>query len=144
MRGPAPKSREHRELAGNPGKRPLDAAVSVTPSGKPRKPLHMTTRAGQKWERMVRDHPDRFDASDAEILALYCETWATWVECKGKVEADGIMHNGKLAPWFSGMERARALMRSMLTQFGMTPADRTRVAMPDDGEKGSEGDGDFD
>jgi P27 family predicted phage terminase small subunit len=92
---------------------------------------------------MVREHAVRFDAADAEILALYCETWATWVECKGMVDDKGVMCGDRLAPWFQGMERARTMMRSILTQFGMTPADRTRVRMPE-GEKGSEGDGDFD
>lgn len=136
MRGRKPRPLELRVIEGNPGKRPLPAPVAVPP-GLPDPPPHLDDAAVAEWIRIVADlgvaglitRPDR------AALAAYCCAYSRWIFAEQKITTFGhiVRHpSGKLmqTPWLAISNQAMLLMHKFLTEFGMTPVSRARVAAP--------------
>jgi P27 family predicted phage terminase small subunit len=70
-RGPKGKPADVKNLEGNPGKRPIKEPVR--PSGKPRKPRHLTGYAAEIWHDVLGAMPESvYTATDAAALVAYC------------------------------------------------------------------------
>jgi len=135
MRGRKPKPTRVKEVTGNPGKRPLNDQEPQLAAGVPDIPAHLNDVARAEWERIA---PQLAAAgvltqADRAALAGYCVAWARWVEAEEKVRASGLLlkdkDSGKLFknPFLAIANEALAQMRGFASEFGLSPASRSRV-----------------
>jgi P27 family predicted phage terminase small subunit len=135
VRGRKPKPTALKVLTGNPGKRPLPANEPVPETAVPEPPEHLTDEARLEWFRIAAElealglvtRPDR------AALAAYCQAWGRWVEAEENLRKFGVIvksPNGypMQSPFLAIANKAMEQMRQFLTEFGMTPASRSRVS----------------
>ncbi|WP_305073877.1 P27 family phage terminase small subunit [Propionivibrio sp.] len=111
-----PKPTALKVLAGNPGKRPLNASEPDSGVIDTRPPAELSDAAKAHWTRLapMLAKSGVLKQSDRDLLFCYCETFAVWME---SVQA------GKLnVPMLTQV-------RQMLNEMGMTPAARTRIVV---------------
>src|SRR4051812_963222 len=77
-RGPAPKPTRLKILAGNPGKRPLNAAEPKPDPKPPVCPAWLDDAAKTKWRATVKElsRLGVLTSIDGDALAAYCQAWA--------------------------------------------------------------------
>ena len=157
-RGPAPKPTVLKKLAGNPGKRSLSTNEPRPRAKRPRMPSHFTPAddpdatvkesrvqkefyeiARGEWRRVVRELSavaGLVTSVDADALAMYCETYARWVQASRKLAMSGMVEKLKtnqggeylaMSPYVTIINQCMRTMKQLLTEFGMTPASRTRI-----------------
>lgn len=71
--------------------------------------------------------------ADRAAFAMYCQSWGEYVEAENHIRKKGRVvttPNGSIqvSPWVSISRNARLIAHKFLACFGMTPADRSRVA----------------
>jgi len=123
-----------KELAGNPGKRPLNGAEPRPKKKRPPCPKHLQGEARKEWNRMAKQlfELGLLTQVDRAALAAYCQAWADWVRAHEEL-AQGSMitvtEKGYpvLNPWWSVATTAAKQMKSFLTEFGMSPGSRSRL-----------------
>jgi P27 family predicted phage terminase small subunit len=100
----------------------------------PRCPAHLGAEAKREWKRISVDLVGYglLTRIDRAALALYCEAWGRWVEAEQALRKFGVMIKAPSgfpmqSPYLAVANRAMEQMRSMLTEFGMSPSSRTRV-----------------
>jgi phage terminase small subunit len=91
--GPTPKPTAIKELAGNPGKRPLnerEPSVPV-PGSSPHVPRHLCKEGQKEWRRVVGILIDArlYSEVDRAALAMYCQAWGRWVEAENRLGETG-------------------------------------------------------
>jgi len=69
---------------------------------------------------------------DNQALAIYCEAYTRWAEANAKIAEHGMVIKAPSgypvqSPYLSISNRAFEQMRAMLSEFGMTPASRSRI-----------------
>lgn len=69
---------------------------------------------------------------DTTALMLYCETYATWRDATDQINKYGSVVAGKdeypiRSPYLLVAQKSFEQMKSMMTEFGMTPSSRTRI-----------------
>jgi P27 family predicted phage terminase small subunit len=128
-------------LRGNPGRRPLNENEPKPKAALPKPPDHLSPVAKQEWRRAGRLLQSMGLISDLDLaaFALYCTAWARWVEAEQALSTYGVMLKSPQgfpiqSPYLSVANRAMDQIRSLLSEFGMSPATRTRVSamVPDD------------
>ena len=82
---------------------------------------------------------------DRAALAGYCQAWADWVNAnvmlaKPAKEGGGMIFltdNGypMLSTWWTVANQSAKQMKSFMTEFGMTPASRSRMQVATDADK---------
>ena len=70
---------------------------------------------------------------DRAALAAYCQAYGRWVEAEEKMKKTPVMLKTpsgyvQQSPWLSVANKQLELMGRFMTELGMTPAARTRVA----------------
>jgi P27 family predicted phage terminase small subunit len=75
---------------------------------------------------------------DRAALASYCQWWARWVEAEATLDYLGMVFttpNGYIQqrPEVAIAQKASDKCRAFLTEFGLTPASRSRIKLPDAG-----------
>jgi P27 family predicted phage terminase small subunit len=130
-------------LTGNPGNRPLPENEPRPAKGEPIKPDWLDGRAASAWDELVPElaRIGLLTLVDGHALAVYCEAWATYVEASAIVRSEGILidsyRGGKAKnPAAQIMRDSADLMMKVGGQYGLTPATRTRLQVPDDGTDG--------
>lgn len=120
----------------------------------PHVPSQLSDEAKVEWSRISSElmKLGLLSQIDRAALAVYCQCWADWADAADKVNRHGkviktgeriVEHKdgsieksgGNLVenPYFSVMKRSAELVHKFLTEFGMTPASRTRInAAPGD------------
>lgn len=137
-----------KRLEGNPGKRPLNDLEPIPPGALPSVPEYFKKYEKQAWERMssVLFHMKLLTVADRDMMEAYCISYATWRECNEDLKKNGntlqIFHpNGELKyeqqrPQVAMANKALDQMTKIATQFGMTPASRSRLmVLPQDKDK---------
>lgn len=121
-------------LHGNPGKRPLPEDEPKPPPIAPDCPDHLDGEAKREWDRIAPELEalGLLTYIDKSALAAYCQAWSRWVNAEELLKKHGVLAkspNGYLmqSPLLAIANRAMEQMKSYLTEFGMTPASRTRV-----------------
>lgn len=141
MPGPPRKSAAEKQLAGNPGNRPINTAEPTPTSGAPPKPKHFDELASETWDWLC----DELDAlgtlatSDVAAIAMYCDTWGEYVTTKEAIKDQsraGTM-NGMLAESDNGKHYIHPLMqllsmcrKSLLAcnkELGLSPTSRPGI-----------------
>ena len=81
---------------------------------------------------------------DRAALAAYCQAWAQWVEANEKLQGsapgEGMIVKTEsgypvLSPWWTVANQSAKVMKSFLTEFGMTPGSRSRLRVSDTKKK---------
>jgi len=123
-----------RLLAGNPGKRPLNVNEPKPRASIPRCPVHLNAEAKAEWRRMARRLHGLgvLTEVDGTAFALYCQAYGRWVQAEQKLSEFGTVIKGPngmpvQSPYLSIANRAMDQMRSLLSEFGMTPSSRSRI-----------------
>ena len=146
-RGPAPKPTALKQLAGNPGKRPLNGSEPQYQVELPSAPRHLSKVAQREWRRVGKllVGSGVMTAADRAVLALYCQAYARWVEAEEAIAAaarlppdeDGAARSGLTATTPKGMvvqsvylqiaNKAMEQVKVYGAELGLTPASRTRI-----------------
>ena len=145
MRGRKPKPTAVKQLAGNPGKRPLNDREPQfrAPDAAPYAPRFLNEPGKAEWRRIVGLLLEAgvYTEVDRAALALYCQAWGRWVIAEQQIERTGgeVLETDKgnmyQNPWRYEANKAWSYVLKAATEFGMTPSARTRVrAHVGDGE----------
>lgn len=142
-RGPAPKPSALKRLDGNPGKRAISKTEPQFTAKAPTCPRHLSAEARREWRRITRELLDKnlLQVVDRAALAAYCQNWARWVAAEEKMAQKdfhliGVTDKGYeyVSPWLTVANQALKQMKAFLTEFGLTPASRTRIQVPEQAE----------
>ena len=117
-----PKPAALRLLAGNPGKRPINALEPNSGVIDTAPPPELSEAATAHWTRLapMLSKSGVLKQSDRDLLFCYCESYSVWLESvrAGKLNVSLL-----------------AQLRQMLGEMGMTPAARTRIIVDKPAEK---------
>ena len=99
-------------------------------------PSHLVVEARREWKRLGRKLVEcgLLTEIDAGALALYCQAWARWVEAERALERYGVVVKSPSgfpmqSPYLAIANKAMEQMTRLLTEFGMSPSSRARVAV---------------
>lgn len=126
-------NREHRSIPENTVKpRPV----------KPKKSPWLDKIAKKEWNRIVKllAPLGLLSEIDGASLGVYCQAFSRLVQAEREIAAHGIVFvedgKTKTRPEVLIAEKAMKTVRTMATEFGMTPSSRSRIPMmPDDEEE---------
>lgn len=136
MPGPAPKPTKLKQLQGNPGKRPLNQREPQPKGNRFNCPSWLSDEAKAEWRRIVPELRELGLATriDHAALEAYCEQYARWREATLLLREGGLSYmtstgNLRERPEVGIANEALKNMRMLLTEFGMTPASRSRISV---------------
>jgi P27 family predicted phage terminase small subunit len=128
-----------KRLRGNPGKRPLNDAEPKPPLTLPACPDHITGAARRAWI----DFAPALQATgigtaiDSTALELLCTAYGAYLDASAEVARRGAVWLEKAegdetpafvySPFWRVASQEWAKVKSMLSEFGMTPASRSRL-----------------
>ena len=142
------KPTQMKVLEGNRGKRPLPAnepkPAPATKDVKP--PTWMNTDGKKMWKRLVPilQRLQLLTEADLESFSMLCQSWGDYVEHVKDIKKNGkyciYVNKGGGAneverPAVKLMHRAYERYKALCSEFGLTPASRTRIEIkPSDEE----------
>ena len=146
MRGRKPVPTILKRLEGNPGKRRLNDNEPTPPVGTPQIPEHLDEEARSEWSRITKalQEMNLLATTDRTALACYCTLYSRWVQAERDVEKYGSVVKApssgypQKSPYLSIADSAMKSMLTFLTEFGMTPAARSRIRVPEDSKAADE------
>jgi P27 family predicted phage terminase small subunit len=111
-------------------------------ASRPECPEHLDSFGRAEWERIVPELEALgvLARVDGAALALYCAAYSTAVQADMEVGLYGLlvdtgMGGVKSNPAVAMARAARSQMHRLLTEFGATPASRSKVKVRDEGSK---------
>lgn len=129
-------------LYGNPGKRPLPQNEPKPKPVAPKTPKHLNSVAKKEWKRVAAELEPLglLTIIDMAALAAYCVAYSRWVEAEDMIRKHGMLvksPNGypMQSPYLAIANKALDQMKGFLTEFGMTPASRSRLSINDKGQE---------
>jgi P27 family predicted phage terminase small subunit len=135
MRGRRPKPTRLKLLTGNPGKRPLNMDEPKPELGIPDCPPELGPVAQAEWNRLAAELNllRILTQLDRAALAAYCGAYALWAEATENIQKFGTMIKSPSgypiqSPYVSIANRQAEIMLRVATEFGFTPASRSRVS----------------
>jgi P27 family predicted phage terminase small subunit len=138
--GPPRKPTALKLIAGNPGKKSLPKGEPKPKIEAPSQPKHLSAEARAEWDRLapILVRLKLLSNLDRAAFAAYCQAWARHVEAEeqiAKASALAFTHNGFpiVNPWVTISKQAVDQMCKFLSEFGLTPAARTRISAPEPG-----------
>jgi len=134
MVGRKPKPTALKELQGNPGKRALNKH-EPKPTGIPTCPTQLDAAAKREWKRISRGliAIGLLTSVDRAALAGYCSSYSRWITAEEQIQKFGLVIKSPKSnfpiqnPYVSVANTALDTMRKFATEFGLTPASRTRL-----------------
>jgi P27 family predicted phage terminase small subunit len=137
MRGRRPTPTRLKVLTGNPGKRPLNKAEPMPEVAIPECPTELGPVAKREWVRLVGDLAalGLLTSLDRAALAAYCGSYALWAEATEAIQKFGTMIKSPSgypvqSPYVAVANRQAEIMMRIASEFGFTPASRSRIATP--------------
>ncbi|MFD2704074.1 phage terminase small subunit P27 family [Salibacterium lacus] len=147
QRGRPPKPSNLKVLEGNPGKRPLPEDEPNPKPVSPKPPTWLNTDAKKMWKRLEPELESMglLTVVDGEAFAAACQSYGVWLECekffKKKNPETGQRYgrtyeytnkagatNITERPEVKIGQKALADFRAFCSEFGLTPASRTRLS----------------
>ncbi|MDB5507108.1 MAG: Terminase [Devosia sp.] len=117
----------------------IDGGIGRTVSGKPRPPTcpsHLNPSAKVEWRRLA---PSLFQRgiigeADRASLAAYCQAYGRWVEAERKLAETPLLiklPSGYIqqSPWLTIANKQLEIMAKFMSELGLSPVSRTRVAI---------------
>ncbi len=137
MRGRRPKPTRIKALTGNPGKRPLNPHEPRPEPALPDCPPELGPLAREEWARICVDlvKLNLVTRLDRGVLATYCAAYGFWVEALQQLHKFGTMVKSPTgypiqSPYLAIANRQADLMVRVASEFGFTPASRSRISAP--------------
>jgi P27 family predicted phage terminase small subunit len=137
MRGRRPKPSRLKALTGNPGKRPLNEDEPQPQTAIPECPEELGPVAQREWHRLAGELADLrlLTHLDRAALAAYCGAYALWAEATAAIQKFGTMIKSPSgypvqSPYLAIANRQAEIMMRIASEFGFTPASRSRIATP--------------
>ncbi|MDO9712444.1 phage terminase small subunit P27 family [Paracraurococcus lichenis] len=138
MAGRRPKPTQLKLVAGNAGKRPLNAAEPQPRRELPSPPAHLSPQARVAWGRFsaLLDRIGVLTEADATALEQMAETYAEIIWLRADIEDNGRFQTVKtkaggemerLRPAYTALMDADRRLKAWLVEFGTTPAARSKV-----------------
>src|SRR3954467_12667048 len=141
MRGRRPKPTRLKVLTGNPGKRPLNESEPMPEMAIPDCPPELGEVARREWDRLVHELAalKLLTNLDRAALAAYCGAYAMWAEATKAIQKYGSMVKSPSgypvqSPYVSSANRQAEIMMRIASEFGFTPASRSRISTPSKSE----------
>jgi P27 family predicted phage terminase small subunit len=132
VRGRKPLPAALRLVQGNRGKRPIKD--TPRPRGQAGRPAGLSAAAQTEWRRLAPQLTalGLLTPADRAFFAAYCEAWASWAAADRQIRALGELvldtHGIPVKnPWLKVRGEAAAEMRQFGSEFGLSPASRTRL-----------------
>ena len=142
MRGRRPKPTRLKLLTGNPGRRPLNANEPKPEPVVPECPVELGPVARREWDRLAAElAPLRILTNlDRAALAAYCGAYGMWAEATEAIQKFGTMVKSPTgypvqSPYVSIANRQAEIMMRIASEFGFTPASRSRISTPSANER---------
>ena len=142
MRGRRPKPTRLKVLTGNPGRRPLNASEPRPEAVVPECPVELGPVARREWDRLAGElAPLRILTNlDRAALAAYCGAYGMWAEATEAIQKFGTMVKSPSgypvqSPYVSIANRQAEIMMRIASEFGFTPASRSRISLPSPNER---------
>lgn len=139
MRGRRPKPTRLKVLTGNPGKRPLNSEEPKPEIAIPDCPPELGPVAQKEWQRLAGELISLriLTKLDRAALAAYCGAYALWAEATENIQKFGTMVKSPSgypiqSPYVAIANRQAEIMMRIASEFGFTPASRSRIATPRD------------
>jgi P27 family predicted phage terminase small subunit len=124
-------------LTGNPGKRPLNLDEPRPEPTAPECPAELGPVAQREWNRLVGELTKLrlLTNLDRAALAAYCGAYALWAEATEAIQKYGTMVKSPSgypvqSPYVSIANRQAEIMMRIASEFGFTPASRSRISAP--------------
>jgi phage terminase small subunit len=120
--GTRPKPTAQKRLEGNPGHRPLPENEWEPDTTSPTKPDEFGRLSDRLWDELVKRLDPVLTSVDGLGLEMICRTYEDWrkyMKDKDEPRAD----------------RAYKRIRSMMIEYGLTPASRVKVQPVKSGQK---------
>ena len=140
MLGRRPKPTRIKLLTGNPGKRPLNEDEPQPEPSIPDCPAELSELARREWDRLAIEFgPLRVITNlDRAALAAYCGAYALWAEATEAIQKFGVMIKSPSgfpvqSPYLAIANRQTEIMMRIASEFGLTPASRSRIVTPGNG-----------
>ena len=159
MRGRRPKPTRLKILSGNPGKRALNMNEPKPDPEIPECPVELGPVARKEWDRLVVQLGALrlLTQLDRAALAAYCGAYGMWAEATEAIQKYGTMVKSPTgypvqspamgwrvssrrvksptgypvqSPYVSIANRQAEIMMRIATEFGFTPASRSRISTP--------------
>ncbi len=114
--------------------------------GLPTCPKHLDKVAKAEWKRVSAAliAQGLLTAVDRAALAAYCAAYSRWANAEENLQKFGAVIKSPKSgfpianPYVGIANTSLTLMRQFLTEFGMTPASRSRLAVADSGTKSAD------
>lgn len=133
------------------GRKPRPGALSqrgrtttepVPPDAQPRCPPHLDGLARNEWRRLAGPlyKMGVLTVADRAAFAAYCQAYSRWAEAEQKLAETPMLIKApsgyvQQSPWLSIANRQMELMCRYMTEMGLTPASRTRIAVPPEAQE---------
>lgn len=137
MRGRRPKPTRLKLLTGNPGKRPFNDREPEPEPSVPDCPPELGPVARREWDRLVGELGKLriLTNLDRAALASYCGAYALWAEAMEQIQKYGSMVKSpsgypQQSPYLAIANRQAEIMMRIASEFGFTPASRSRISSP--------------
>lgn len=142
MVGRPPKPAVLKVLAGNPGKRPIPQEIKPDEKA-PECPEWLDDVAKEEWARIVPllERAGLISQVDMGVLANYCQLYSRWKKAEEILKKEGfVLKAGKNGyamphPAVKIAEKAQQLMKAYISELGLSPVSRARLALRSEGEK---------
>ena len=138
MRGRRPKPTRLKLLTGNPGKRPMNQNEPRPEVNIPECPIELSDVARMEWDRLAGElgKLKLLTSLDRAALGAYCGAYALWAEATEAIQKYGTMVKSPSgypiqSPYVSIANRQAELMMRIASEFGFTPASRSRISSSD-------------
>lgn len=139
--GPAPKPTSLKQLAGNPGKRPLNDNEPSFDQGEIHVPYYLVEDEKMEWARLapMLIQVGLLTEGDEIALAILCVKIVRWKEARKRLSKSGDIFitdkgNAIQHPNVGIVNRLEADITRLITEFGLTPASRSRISVAGDDE----------
>jgi P27 family predicted phage terminase small subunit len=143
MRGRRPTPTRLKVLTGNPGKRALNLNEPEPEPAVPDCPPELGQVARREWDRLAVELGKLriITNLDRAALAAYCGAYALWAEATEQIEKYGSMVKSpsgypQQSPYLAIANRQTEIMMRIASEFGFTPASRSRLSSPSAREPG--------
>jgi P27 family predicted phage terminase small subunit len=129
-----------RVMRGNPAKRPLPVGEPspMQLEQVPEPPAILGAAAEREWRRLAPElmRLGLLTVADLSMFTGYCATFGRWYEAE-----EQLRQSGAPTTWLRISESASKEMRQYASEFGLTPASRTRLSGIDAAKPSSKFDG---
>jgi P27 family predicted phage terminase small subunit len=132
--GRPPKPTNLKLLEGNPGKRPIPKGEPKPMPISPQCPVWLYPEAKAMWSHLMPEleRIGLMTIVDGRAFEAACQNYATWVRCEKYLKKNGytiLAPSGYPVqrPEVTVGQKALKAFQSFCTEFGMTPASRSRM-----------------